>query len=159
MDKQWGQIIGLVLVALFMSTLLTIKTDPSNEDEYVKGQVSKYSYWEKYELNGMRTNYDDDLRVKFWNRINGLESYCDIQYNNSGASNVPYFVRFDSTIVMRNEFFFNDSIPSNTPIRKSVKWVRAYLLGENDMLVYPYYADAKFGTTYIYLKRRLPYQY
>ena len=144
-NEHWGKIIGLVLVALFMFTLLTIKTDPPDNETAVRQLVSEYSFWQKYELNGMRTTYDDHLIVKFRNSV------YDVQYNDSFIGYEPYFIYLgkDSTLVMKNTFFFNDTITS---------LVQARLLGENDMLVYPY-QNTKFDTTYIYLKRRLPYQY
>ena len=135
---KWNEVIGLVLALLFLSTLLTSKDAPTLRDT-----MNNY-HWEMYEPDGTRTAWNEILVMKFW------KSNYDIQYNDFAITHSPYFVENDSTIYMYNTFFFNDS---------TVAKVRADLIGLNDMLIYPERDSTKLDTSYIYMKRKIPYQY
>lgn len=139
---KWNEVTGLVLAFLFLSTLFTFKGKPTLQES-----MTNY-YWEMYEPDGTKTAWNEKLIIKFW------KSTYDIQYNDSSVWSTPYFVPNDSTIYMYNTFFFNDTTFTR---------VEAHLFGENDMLMYPVKHwetnHLKVDEPYIYMKRKIPYQY
>jgi hypothetical protein len=143
---KWNEILAWTLVVLFLSTLLTVKIEPTDNRLKIRETLSDAHYWEKYELNGMRTAWNDNLIIKF------RKSVYDLNYNKFSVMYEPYYAHIvnDNTIYMRNTHFFNDT---------SFTMVEANLIGENDMIIYPIYKNTKLKNSYIYLKRKLPYQY
>lgn len=139
---KWNEILGLLLVVLFLSTLFTYNKKLDDPNMILRQTLSEAYHWEKYEVNGMRTAWDDFLVMDF------RTSVYDLQYNNATLRYVPYYVR-DSLIYMPNTFFFKDT---------SIIMVDAYLMGENDLLIYPH-GDSLIVKDYIYMKRKIPYQY
>jgi len=146
---KWNEIFGLVLVILFLSTLFT--AIPKDIDPTVETLSSAYC-WVKYELNGMRTSWDDNLIIKFWSIPSGLEYYCDVTVNDTTYRKIPYIIYADSTFGMWNWEFK----PGTTPVKSL--FLHGKLLGENDLFLYPLTNEININEP-IYLKRDIPYQY
>ena len=104
-------------------------------------------YWEKYELSGARTDYDDQLVMEFFPNWNSDEMiFFSVKVNDKTYFGMPTRIK-DNYVTLQNivdsSFIF---------IPDSVEYVYGELLGENDLII----RTLSWNDTCIYMKKRLP---
>jgi len=152
--SYWKGLLVFFVISLLVYTIFT-NNSPAPYDF-----LDNYT-WVKYEVDGKRTSWDDNVFIKFYSN----RKFADIQINDTFTGREPYqLVEQDSILYMRNVNFFP---LDSTKIGHD--YVKMVLHGENEMFIYPYQKSSLFLTDttdfpnfrydYIYMKRKHPNQY